>query len=169
VLACVAACALASCTDAGGQVSGGQPLFDAGADAGPSDPDLGLGTGVAFTDLYRDFFGPQGRATCGATQGCHGAPGDPGAVGSGGYVCPLSAAPDGGGVSDPAEEQCRATMIKVGLQPSGAFEGTLLYRALRKTTPTPLNHMPLAPFTYTFSPKGLARIAAWADAGAPDD
>jgi hypothetical protein len=191
----VAAVAIpAACTDAGGSVSGGDLVFEGGApvvtstvDAGP-----GAGTGTTFTDLYRDFFGPSGAAKCAGNGACHGAADQPGAMASGGYICPdvmptadAGASADGGkeggagNGANPAKAQCRDTMMKViivdppfsGTSTCGKpFAKAYMHNVIRKATHAPddENNMPKSP-VYTFSDESVARIDAWVQAGCPDN
>jgi hypothetical protein len=169
VAACVASVA---CTDAGGHVTGGDLKFDASTstvDAGP-DPDIGLGTGTTFTDLYNDYFGPMGRAKCSGNGACHGSSSQPGAVASGGYICPDT----GGdaGTNGTIKAQCRASMISSGIiTPGMPFDQSYMHNVIRKATKTAgdENNMPRTPFTYTFSDTSVARINAWVMGGAPDN
>lgn len=169
-----------ACTDAGGTVSGGDLTFEGGApavisvvDAGP-----GAGTGTKWTDLYRDFFGPTGAAKCAGNGQCHGAADQPGAVASGGYICPdVTPPPDAG--SNPAKAQCRDTMTKVIIvSPPGGpsscgqpFAKAYMHNVIRKATAAAddENNMPRSPFTYTFSDADVARIDTWVQAGCKDD
>jgi hypothetical protein len=207
--------AAASCTDATGHISGGDALYSV-PDAS-ADPDLGLGTGTTFTDLYNDFFGPmskafpnaKGQAGCAGIGQCHGDPTQPGAMATGGYVCPsadfnvggsdggVEGGADGGaeggaeggadgGVEGGAEggadsgvgggalsikEVCRTTMMKTILTCGQPFDNSYMKSVIRKQThkPDDENNMPRTPYTYTFSDKGVARIAAWVESGCPDN
>jgi hypothetical protein len=187
----LASFAAASC-DASGHVNGGDPLFDASVPAsgeGGVDPDQGLGTGTTFTDLYDDFFGPmskafpnaQGQAGCAGIGACHGDPTQPGAIASGGYVCPApdkdaGAVAGGGDAGDGGtlsiKEICRATMIKSGIVTCGQpFDMSYVKHVIRKINHAPddENNMPRDPYTYAFSDKGVARFGAWVESGCPDN
>jgi hypothetical protein len=159
-------------------VDSGQPAFDGGAegiaeDAGaegtPEDAgamDSGgtdycaeagsRGAGTAFSDLYRDFFGPSGQASCSARSICH-VPGGTGMQTSGGYVC------------SPDEPSCWASMTSTIVPDGGSTtpEETMLYRALRKAPPTPGSGPMPRNSTFAFCPDDLTRLRSWIVAGAP--
>jgi hypothetical protein len=119
------------------------------ADAG------GRGDGSTFVDLYRDFFGPTGLASCSARSICH-VPGGTGAQTSG-YEC----APD--------EPSCWASMTRTIVPDGGSAtpEQTTLYRVLRKAPPTPGSGPMPRNSSFAFCPDDLARITTWITAGAP--
>jgi hypothetical protein len=131
------------------------PTADAAA-AGDYCAEAGSrGDGAAFSDLYRDFFGPSGQASCSARSICH-VPGGTGAQTSGGYVC----APD--------EASCWASMTSTIVPEGGSTtpDQTTLYRALRKAPPTPGSGPMPRNSTFAFCPDDLARIRTWIAAGA---
>jgi hypothetical protein len=152
------------CTDATGEIIGGQPLFvegdDASDDAGPSEClDAGdRGSGSTFTDLYRDFFGPTGLASCTAMSACHISP-----MGRGYKNTHYTCSPD--------QSTCWMTMT-TSIVPSGGSatpETTTMYRALRKAPPIPHSGpMPLGS-TFAFCPSDLQRIAEWIADGAQNN
>jgi hypothetical protein len=156
--------ATGACTDAKGDVSGGEPLFDAFApDVG--NVDQGLGTGTNFSDLYNDYFSATGRASCAGNGQCHGGAGQAGAQASGGYVC-----------TD--VDTCRTTMMQfILVDPSTRastcgqpFSDSYMYSVIRKTSEkTGEDNMPLSPFTYSFSDTSLARINTWVTGGCLDN
>jgi hypothetical protein len=113
------------------------------------------GDGAAFSDLYRDFFGPSGQASCSARSICH-VPGGTGAQNSGGYEC------------YPDEPGCWASMTGTIVPEGGSPtpEQTTLYRALRKAPPTPGSGPMPRNSTFAFCPDDLARIRSWIAAGA---
>jgi hypothetical protein len=132
-----------------------QPLFDAGA-GGDYCADAGnRGDGAAFSDLYRDFFGPSGQASCSARSICH-VPGGTGAQTSGGYEC------------SPDEASCWASMTSTIVPKGGSMtpDQTVLYLALRKAPPTPGSGPMPRNSTFAFCPDDLARIRSWITAGA---
>jgi hypothetical protein len=113
------------------------------------------GDGSTFSDLYRDFFGPTGGASCSAQSICH-VSGGTGAKTSGGYVC----APD--------QQSCWSAMTST-IVPSGGSaspEDTTLYKALRKAPPTPGSGPMPRNSSFAFCPGDLKRIAAWISSGA---
>jgi hypothetical protein len=116
------------------------------------------GDGSRFSDLYRDFFGPTGLASCSAQSICH-VPGGNGALISGGYVC------------TPDQNGCWSSMTST-IVPSGGTstpEGTTLYKALRKAPPlTGSGPMPRNS-SFAFCPGDLQRIADWISSGAANN
>jgi len=164
---------LSSCTAATGSFEGGQAKFDAalpeptpGADRGDN------GTGITWTDLYRDYFGPGAAASCAGTGACHGGTGQPGFKSSR-YLCP-------------DKDQCWASMrdkapdvaMQSGLVKEsdlGMPESSLLlaielrHDALQPDGTTKrVGSMPKTP-QYKFTPVGLGRIRDWAKAGGKND
>lgn len=136
--------------DAAADVAEEVAVVDPCADAG------GRGEGSTFADLYRDFFGPTGLASCSARSICH-VPGGTGMQTSGGYQC----APD--------EPTCWASMIASTVVPEGGSatpEQTTLYLVLRKAPPTPGSGPMPRNSAFAFCPADLARITTWIEAGA---
>jgi hypothetical protein len=140
--------------DAGSPADTG-PSADAGAVVDYCAEAGSRGDGAAFSDLYRDFFGPSGQASCSARSICH-VPGGTGAQTSGGYVC----APD--------ESSCWASMTSTIVPDGGSTtpEQTTLYVVLRKAPPTPGSGPMPRNSTFAFCPDDLARIRSWIAAGA---
>jgi hypothetical protein len=162
--------------DASGEVEGGEP-FDGGVtttattDAGGTTtkasnscagPDAG--TGSTFTDLYRDYFGPSGGASCSGSVGnCHGETTGVGALGSGGFVC-------GASQSDCYTGMHITTADLLSASDTATPANSGLVMALRKETPAGTNNMPFdPPSTCVFTDGDIARITAWVGAGAPND
>jgi hypothetical protein len=115
------------------------------------------GDGSRFTDLYRDFFGPTGGASCSAQSICH-VPGGTGFMTSG-YEC------------FPDQNGCWASMTS-SIVPDGGTampETTTLYRALRKAPPTPGSGPMPRNSTFAFCPADLERITTWIQSGAQND
>jgi hypothetical protein len=134
---------------------GGASAADAGADAtsGTETP-----VPARFSELYRDYFGPTGVASCAGDGACHGSAHQDGALASG-YVCGDTAS------------ACRASIVRAGLvsrEGAALVEATRLYQILRKPDGR-FGSMPKRPETLTFSKEDMARIGSWIDAGAPDD
>ncbi len=160
--------ALVACTGGeAGVPENGSPILDvpvvvdAGDAAVAPDPcaDAGdRGDGSTFTDLYRDFFGPTGLASCSAKSICH-VPGGTGMQTSGGYVC------------SPDQDTCWASMTAVIVPDGGssAPESTTLYKVLRKAPPTPGSGPMPRNSAFAFCPNDLARIKAWIASGATND
>jgi hypothetical protein len=123
--------------------------YDYCADAG------NRGDGATFADLYRDFFGPSGQASCSARSICH-VPGGTGSQTSGGYQC----YPDGPG--------CWASMTSTIVPEGGSAtpEQTTLYLALRKASPTTGSGPMPRNSAFAFCRDDLARIRSWIASGA---
>ncbi len=113
------------------------------------------GDGSTFADLYRDFFGPTGGASCSAQSICH-VDGGTGAQTSGGYIC----APD--------QQACWSAMTSTIVPRGGSAtpEETPLYKVLRKAPPTPGSGPMPRNSSFAFCPDDLKRIADWIAAGA---
>jgi len=156
--------ALGACVSATEEESGGDPRFntaplesDSGASCGSATADAG--NGHAFSDLYRDYFGPTGAASCAGTGQCHGDSSQPGAQASA-FVC------------GPVATSCYQGMIAGSLITAGdtttAPEDTLLWATIRKCSGG--GTMPESPpETYSFDSASLQRIHDWLAAGAPND
>ncbi len=158
IAAATSSMAIAGCSSSGS--GGAAPEGDGGADAGVSAYCLEAGSrgdGTRFTDLYRDFFGPTGGASCSAASICH-VDGGTGFQTSG-YEC----VPDQNG--------CWASMTSTIVPDGGTSmpETTTLYRALRKAPPTPGSGPMPRNSTYAFCPADLERIATWIQNGARND
>lgn len=187
-LTCIGAAAAAACSSATGAVRGGEPAFDA-APPIVETPQLEAGaSGHTWTDLYRDYFGPTGVASCAGNGNCHGDPAQPGAQASR-FVCPRPETPDAGGPADasgdalgeagPSPEAgasdalARARTacldsLKGGsglITPGTPPDQTGLYAILRKDSG---GTMPQNP-PYKFSAGDLKRITDWIAAGANND
>ena len=161
------------CSNAGGQVSGGDVVFDAAA--APA-PDAGLpacnidgeaGAPITWGSLYTDYFGPTGAGTCTKEPGnCHGGTEEPGFKGSG-YMCTTkdacreSLTADGTGAShlvqiprDAADPSKSGLVLQLRrLNAKGALTGS----------------MPKRPSNCIFESSALERVQAWIDAGAPNN
>jgi hypothetical protein len=143
---------------------GGDARFDAappttGSNACSGDANEDAGSGTTWGDLYRDFFGPTGKASCAGNGACHGDTSQAGYNGSG-YQCPGTAAECYAGIT-------ATTPGLVTPGPVGDPTTTGLYLILRKCSGGGL--MPKAPATVEFTAADMARIAAWIQAGAPND
>ena len=137
-----------------------QSPVDGGVDPGPSEycAEAGdRGDGSTFSDLYRDFFGPTGRASCSAQSICH-VPGGTGAQTSGGYLCV------------PDRASCWSSMTRTIVPGGGSAspEQTTLYKALRKAPPTPGSGPMPRNSSFAFCPDDLKRIADWISSGASE-
>lgn len=73
--------------------TGGDASREVSTDGGTSDAELSpeesvdAGSGVTWTALYRDLFGPTAQSGCAGSGACHGAASESGALVSNGYVC----------------------------------------------------------------------------------
>jgi hypothetical protein len=167
-----------ACSDGDPAIPGlgsGEGVRDAGGDAALTDvalaeaeaaaPEAAMpdycaeagyrGDGSTFADLYRDFFGPEGGASCSARSICH-VPNGTGMQASGGYQC----APD--------EPTCWATMTSTIVPEGGSAtpEQTTLYLALRKAPPQSGSGPMPRNSAFAFCPDDLARIRSWISSGA---
>lgn len=136
-------------------VTGGEARFDAAAPAAEDVFKIDRAGGSTWPELYRDYFGPSGAASCAGSGVCHGASDQPGAKASG-YVCAGSA------------DDCYAGMVKGHLfipgDTSKAPDAVVLHVVLRKSDGT--GFMPKSP-AKVFGTGDMARIDAWLAAGAP--
>jgi hypothetical protein len=153
---------LSGCSDGSAAMPGvdpGKPPVDAGAEeAAVADycAEAGSrGDGATFSDLYRDFFGPTGQASCSARSICH-VPGGSGMQTSGGYEC------------YPDETGCWVSMTSTIVPEGGSSTPgqTTLYLALRKAPPTPGSGPMPRNSAFAFCPDDLVRIRTWIEAGA---
>lgn len=143
-----------------GDTIGGDPRFDPTETIDASAEEEDAGSGTRFTDLYRDFFAPTGRASCAGSGQCHGSAADLGAASSA-FVC-----------SDQAT--CYSTMTGAAnlAKPSNASDpsksalvGILRHRDASNDI---VGYMPKSP-AYVFSAASMARISTWIAAGVPND
>jgi hypothetical protein len=145
-------------------IDAGSAPFDAGSEEEAAAPAMvdycaeagSRGDGSTFADLYRDFFGPTGQASCSARSICH-VPGGTGMQATGGYQC------------SPDEPTCWASMTSTIVPEGGSPtpEQTSLYQVLRKAPPTAGSGPMPRNSAFAFCPDDLARIRDWIEAGAP--
>ncbi len=157
-----AASVMLGCSAASNE-EGGNPKFDAappngGDDAGSCSAAEDAGTSDTWSSLYLDYFGPTGKASCAGTGVCHGDTTQAGYKASG-YVC--------GGTADECYTGITASAAGL-LTPISDPTGTELYAVLRKCS-TGTGTMPQSPASVYFTTGDMARIAAWIQAGAPND
>lgn len=165
VVVSIALSSVFACSDAGGDVKGGA-LTDAGLEAtAPPAPMEGpcVGEGTKWSDLYRDIFGPTGRAgSCSFRSNCHGSPDGDGAK-------------SGSGIECFDEKGCRKSFFDKGLvsaaNATAPEQAVLFARLLRLRQPDGrvTGFMPDSPSNYLFSPQCLDRMKAWIRDGATDD
>jgi hypothetical protein len=163
--------AIASCATASGGPEGGD-LTPAGRDAATPPPfDAGIFVDAAvieklclspaWSDLYRNLFGPTGRGgSCSFERDCHGTP-----EGSG--------ARSGSGIECYDERGCCVSLFEKGLirpsnfkQPEKAFLFGILRRQVDGGR---LGIMPKEPSDYVFSPESLESIREWIRSGAAEE
>jgi hypothetical protein len=177
-VAAAAAAAMPACATATGEVTGGESLYDGAVapapevDSGPVDSDTPEGSTkdaadanlppATWTELYKDYFGPAGAASCAGNGTCHGDMSQLGYMTSG-YLCP------------PADQNgCYTGIVSpsAGLVMPGngvPFPMTYLYTVIRKSVGTNIAlDMPKSP-VYSFTPDDIARISSWVAAGAKND
>jgi hypothetical protein len=135
-------------------------------DAGP--PDTGAGctssfsadAGVTWTDLYRDYFGPSGKASCAGDGNCHGATTQAGYASSG-FLCPSG-----------DKSGCYTGLTLQGdagpdlIEPDASFSDDNLSLVLCQC-----NGGGTMPFgcSYIFTAVDVTRIQDWIAAGAQDN
>lgn len=153
------AAAFAACSEAGGEVIGGN-LTDAGVAATtPPEPTEGpcIGDGTHWRDLYRDIFGPTGRpGSCSFRSNCHGTAEAQGAQSSNMHCF--------------SEHECWESFSKWAdsTDPDQASLVTSLLR-LRGPDGNVIGFMPKTPSNYLFSPACITRVKLWIKAGAQED
>jgi hypothetical protein len=149
------------CDAATGSVKGGDPVL--------CPPGNG---GSTWTDLYADYFGPCGSASCSGQSECHLDANSAGTKLSG-FACGVT------------QESCwEGIAVGIPLDAGGGFPPIVtgaLVSALHKSQPTGLdqNNMPCgeaaefacppATSPYAFTPADLARISSWIQQGAQDN
>jgi hypothetical protein len=148
----------------GGNASDGGPL-DSGSDAPPDDGGLlnattdcqpaGAHGGHRWQDLYACYFGPTGNVSCGSAAGCHSQSSDQGSIASN-FVC------------NPTSDACWQSLTTSIVAPDAASDPTMarLYSVLCKSDGS--GAMPQGCPTRLLT-GDLARVAAWIQAGAPND
>lgn len=154
-----AAATAAGCATATGDITGGEARFDASApltfvaaDAGP------LGTGHTWQELYADYFGNPGRASCAGNGSCHGTANEPGSQTSA-FVCPAN-----------DKDACYTSIVSGAAQLVVAGDpgnSALVTQVLRHADGSSGN-MPKSP-PYAFTAVDLQRISDWIQAGAAND
>jgi hypothetical protein len=160
---------VAACVNATTDVKGGEGLFDTTpppSSVTPQTCDIGAdaGSGTHWSDLYRDFFGPTGAASCAGNGTCHGDANQSGAKSSGGYVCGAN------------KDDCRASLLSenTGLialpadQAAPEKSGLVTELRRKKADGTVVGLMPKTP-ACVFEPEAIDRITTWIKNGAPND
>ena len=171
--------ALAACTSATGNVSGGNPAFDA---TPPPEPDLasgacGTGNGPAtWTALYKDFFGnPSPCPGCAGTGNCHGGTNTQ-PPNQGIWACGTNQESCYQGITHPIITNfAGGDAGTLPLVDPGAPENSYLLRIIRHRAPDGdggsmiEGAMPQSPSSYVFPDAGVARITQWIQEGAKND
>lgn len=153
----------AACAQASGDVKGGDALFDASAPKVTTSSEGDAGPDPTWNGLYRDFFGPSGKASCAGDGTCHGDASQPGAQASAWIcnqdkdACYKSIRGDSGLVTDADVTNTDPTKLP------------FLLDIIRKDQPAGQNRMPKRPTTISFSIDDVARIKAWIKNGAKND
>jgi len=181
--AALAACVVGACTNATGTVTGSDnPAFDAAPppaapsppeDAAPPPPTADAGPATTWTELYKDYFGPMGTASCAGSVGaCHGEMAGAGYQGSL-YLCPPG---DQTGCYMGITSQGVVPMPLLDPRSSTPFDMTGLFLRLRKTQgansqnpPDPMPHQVGSAPPYTFTVADVAKISSWVAAGTKND
>jgi hypothetical protein len=155
-----------ACATATGDVSGGGAKFDATAPAfnppNTGGPVVDEGSGTRWSDLYRDLFGPTGRANCSLEARCHGTPDSEGAKSAAGITC-----------FDQANcyQSLRDKNMVTPADATAPENCVLLSGILRlkKADGVVIGFMPEKPATYVFSDASIERIKTWIRNGSPND
>jgi hypothetical protein len=162
-LAVLSLSAAIACTNAPAEEEGGGLRFDPTPDAGcgTASATVDAGDGHNWSDLYRDYFGPTGIASCAGTAGaCHGEPTGLGAQNSG-FTCAGGVSGCYTGITSPT-----AALVTVGDTKDDPTNSSL-YLVLRKACGG--GEMPKVPATLTFSVADMKRITDWIAAGSPNN
>jgi hypothetical protein len=122
-----------------------------------TDAGDGGSNNATWSDLYRDYFGPNGAASCSAQSTCHGSAAGDGAVGSH-FICATDKA------------ACFASLTAAKLvDPTLSVDQDPLILVLRhRADGSVTGTMPMAP-EFVFEDADMARIIAWVTAGAKND
>jgi len=144
-------------------------VMDAAAkDAPPPPPPFSLEAGVTWQALYRDYFGPAGRASCQGDGHCHGGTSEIGFEGSG-FLCPASDAGAACFMSITSTGDDSADLIT----PDASFTSDQISSVLCQDNAT-VGQMPTGGdlgngCAYSFTTVDIQRIADWIAAGAPEN
>jgi len=142
-------------------IQGGERRFTPTVPTAPEEDAGEEGTSALFSDLFRDYFGPTGRASCAGNGACHGTAAEAGSASSG-FVCGSNAS------------ECRTSMLAMPLVlvAPGNVDTSYLVQVIRRRNAAGVveGFMPKSPpFSYTFTERGMARIRAWIAEGAQDN
>jgi len=122
-------------------------------------PVFSLDAGSTWTDLYRDYFGTSGVASCAGDGFCHGSTTQHGYLVSG-FLCPPGQQTDCyDGITSPADSGAGL------ITPGRSFRDDYISQVLRQEDDAG-GGMPKSP-DYTFTHVDIERISAWIEAGAP--
>jgi hypothetical protein len=159
-LALLVSVVLGGCSASPNEEGGDARFAVAEVDGGECADMADAGSGTGWSDIYRDYFGPMGKASCAGNGQCHGNSTQPGAQASG-YVCGPTAAECYSGITSAS-----ANLVTVG-DTTDDPTTTALYAVLRKCSGG--GTMPQSPATLMFTSVDMTRIAAWIKAGAPNN
>ncbi len=150
--------------------SGGDAGSPVGEDGGDTSTEVDrpeertdAGSGATFTDLYRDFFGPTGQASCAGDGLCHGSPEKAGAKGSSGFVCATEKAACWTSMTTGA-----SALVTAADATSPSTSALVLSIRHRRPDGGVVGNMPKRPL-YVFSVASMQRITTWIAAGAKND
>ena len=175
-LALVSTASVSACSDASGEVRGGElrPGYDASAppalELPITEPLFEDAPTTSWHGIYRDFFGRHSPAACGKKSNCHGQMDHSGARSSN-FVC---------GDVDECYRSLRndktpkpgspRTLVEVAdvANPAGAH----LFEVIRYRNDVNVienRGMPQDPRDYAFNPAAIDRMKTWIEAGALND
>lgn len=153
------ASASAACAVASGTTSGGDARWDAQARVDPNLCAIPVQGGASWAELYRDYFGPEGKGSCASNVACH---------------VPIKGAMgfEQSGFGCPDKDGCWASLTAQGdggvlLQPFNGAPSKLEW-SLRKEVAVGRNDMP-SNSCQTFTKGDVQRIRDWMAAGAKND
>jgi len=154
--------ALAACSDASSDVTGGEQKFDTAPPKFTDTCDDGKGGAPTWSGVYTDYFSPTSRSGCAGDKACHGTQNEPG-FGSSQFLCGADkgACRDsllgGSGLVQVPKDQAtpdKSGLLSVIRRDDGAGK--------------PRGTMPKRP-QCTFSKAAIDRIQAWIKNGAAND
>jgi len=154
----LAALVIVACANATGDVTPGAELYDAAPPPAPvAICNIERGSGATWTDLYRDFFGPNNQpGSCSFRANCHGT------TLRGGLLCGAD------------KDACYASMTRDLTPPEkkDTPDTAALFSIIRMRSPVDgslIGIMPQEPNDCAFSDVSVKRIKAWIAKGAPND
>lgn len=177
VLVVIAGGAFVACSDASGEVKGGQWRdFDAATPAAfvnkINEPTYEDAMPNTWTGIYRDYFGRRAKSSCAGNGTCHGAPDQAGSQSSS-FVC-ADLAGCYQSLRSAKHPDPRVSMVALVeaadvAVPSGAY----LFRVLRYRNADAIvvegRGMPQLPRDFAFQNADIVRMQDWVKAGAKQD